>query len=81
MHLLAQTEIILLISAAYVFYNDPQDSTNMDRWNRALTVYAAFDDLQDWALSLTLIFMTCLFFVAFLYIGVVVSYGTTSVEL
>jgi C4-dicarboxylate-specific signal transduction histidine kinase len=50
LHSLAQTEILLLLLAGNVFYDDPLDEVG---------------DARDWALSLTLIGVTVCFFLFF----------------
>lgn len=54
LHLLAQTEIFLLLLAGYVVYHQPS---------------AELTDKEDLALSVVLLAMTFLFFAAFLYLG------------
>jgi IPT/TIG domain/Tyrosine-protein kinase ephrin type A/B receptor-like len=59
LHLLAQAEIFLLLCAGNVFYHLPT---------------TAFEDDDDFWLSITLMFMTCAFLLVFLWSGIVVMY-------
>jgi len=54
LHLLCQIEIMLLLAAGYVFYENP--SLAIDSW-------------QDWVLSFVLIGIACVFFCAVLYLA------------
>jgi hypothetical protein len=81
LHMLAQTEIFLLLLAGNVFYNSPLKCTQPRCARLGLAsecpphcapLSPAFDDTTDWGLSLTLIAIGLAFMLAFLYLALLV---------